>query len=85
MSTQKTGLLLILLGSTLLPVKVKNSKATLGKTEINVAQPLDKDGNFSLVVRPEKFSSAVEKKKDENYFNGTLLDSIFRRKSAACY
>ena len=68
--------------STLLPVKVKNSKATLGKTEINVAQPLDKDGNFSLVVRPEKvFLAPSKKKKDENYFNGTLLDSIFQGES----
>jgi len=68
--------------STLLPVQVKNSKATIGKTEINVAQPLDKDGNFSLVVRPEKvFLAPSKKKKDENYFNGTLLDSIFQGES----
>ena len=68
--------------STLLPVQVKNSKATIGKTEIKVAQPLDKDGNFSLVVRPEKvFLAPSKKKKDENYFNGRLLDSIFQGES----
>ena len=68
--------------STLLPVQVKNSKATIGETEINVAQPLDKDGNFSLVVRPEKvFLAPSKKKKDENYYNGTLLDSIFQGES----
>ena len=29
----------------------------------------------------ESFSGAFEKKKDENYFNGTLLDSIFQGES----
>ena len=68
--------------STLIPVKVKNSKALIGKTEIKVAQPLSKDGDFLLVVRPEKvFLATPKKKKDENYFEGDLLDSIFQGES----
>lgn len=54
----------------------------MGKTEIKVAQPLDKEGDFLLVVRPEKvFLAPSKKKKDENYFNGKLLDSIFQGES----
>ena len=68
--------------SSLLPVKVKNSKAVIGGTEIKVAQPLDSDGEFLLVVRPEKvFLANSRKKKDENYFDGTLIDSIFQGES----
>ena len=68
--------------SSLLPVKVKNSKAVIGGTEIKVAQPLDRDGEFLLVVRPEKvFLATSRKKKDENYFGGTLIDSIFQGES----
>ena len=68
--------------SSLLPVKVKNSKAAIGGTEIKVAQPLDRDGEFLLVVRPEKvFLATSRKKKDENYFDGTLIDSIFQGES----
>jgi putative spermidine/putrescine transport system ATP-binding protein len=68
--------------SSLLPVKVKNSKAVIGGTEIKVAQPLDRDGEFLLVVRPEKvFLATSRKKKDENYFDGTLIDSIFQGES----
>ena len=68
--------------SSLLPVKVKNSKAVIGRTEIKVAQPLDRDGEFLLVVRPEKvFLATSRKKKDENYFDGTLIDSIFQGES----
>ena len=72
--------------STLLPVKVKNSKATLGKTEINVAQPLDKDGNFSLVVRPEKvFLAPSKKRKTKTTLMALCLTQFSGRKSAACY
>ncbi len=68
--------------STLLPVKVKNSKALIGKAEIKVAQPLNQDGDFLLVVRPEKvFLAPPKKKKNENYFKGELLDSIFQGES----
>ena len=68
--------------SSLLPVKVKNSKAVIGRTEIKVAQPLDRYGEFLLVVRPEKvFLATSRKKKDENYFDGTLIDSIFQGES----
>ena len=68
--------------SSLLPVKVKNSKAAIGGTEIKVAQPLDRDGEFLLVVRPEKvFLATSRKKKGENYFDGTLIDSIFQGES----
>jgi putative spermidine/putrescine transport system ATP-binding protein len=68
--------------SSLLPVKVKNSKAVIGGTEIKVAQPLDRDGEILLVVRPEKvFLATSRKKKDENYFDGTLIDSIFQGES----
>ena len=47
-----------------------------------MAQPLSKDGDFLLVVRPEKvFLAPPKKKKDENYFEGDLLDSIFQGES----
>ena len=79
----KNGFIADFIGeSTLLPVKIKNSKALIGKAEIKVAQPSNKDGDFLLVVRPEKvFLAPPKKKKDENYFEGELLDAIFQGES----
>ena len=68
--------------SSLLPAKVTNSYLSIGSSEIKVAKPPEKNGDYLLVVRPEKVFLASDKKKnDENYFEGKLLDSIFQGES----
>ena len=55
---------------------------SIGSDKIKVAKPPGKDGDYLLVVRPEKvFLASSSKKNDENYFHGELLDSIFQGES----
>ena len=68
--------------SSLLPVKVSKGNVSIGSHKIKVAKPPGKDGDYLLVVRPEKvFLASASKKNDENYFHGELLDSIFQGES----
>ena len=68
--------------SSLLPVKVSKGNVFISSTKIKVAKPPENDGDYLLVVRPEKvFLASSNKKNDENYFHGELLDSIFQGES----
>lgn len=68
--------------SSLLPVKVSKGNVSIGSTKIKVAKPPGKDGDYLLVVRPEKvFLASATEKYNENYFHGELLDSIFQGES----
>ena len=67
--------------SSLLPVAVRNGKASLNGKEITLAQGVEKSGDFLLVVRPEKAFLADKKVKGSNYFVGKLIDSIFQGES----
>jgi putative spermidine/putrescine transport system ATP-binding protein len=67
--------------SSLVPVTVKNKKAILGKAEVLVNHKVEKDGDFLLVIRPEKLFIANKKEKSTNHFNGIVRDSIFQGES----
>ncbi len=67
--------------STLLPAKVKNGIATVGAAKFKGTQRLKKDGDFMLVVRPEKLFIANRRARDANYFEGVVKDSIFQGES----
>ena len=55
--------------------------AYLGETKILVDHALEKDGDFLLVVRPEKLFLSDKKSKDSNSFTGTIEDSIYQGES----
>ena len=67
--------------SSLIEVEVKDKKIMLGKSKILVNHELIKDGNFLLVVRPEKLFIAKKKESNNNYFEGVVEDSIFQGES----
>ena len=67
--------------SSLIAVEVKDKKIMLGKSKILVNHELIKDGNFLLVVRPEKLFIAKKKESNNNYFEGVVEDSIFQGES----
>ncbi len=67
--------------SSLLPAKVKNGIATIGSKKLKGAQKLKEDGDFMLVVRPEKLFIANKKARDANHFEGLVEDSIFQGES----
>jgi putative spermidine/putrescine transport system ATP-binding protein len=79
----KNGFIADFIGeSSLLPVKVSKSNVSIGSSKIKVAKPPEKNGDYLLVVRPEKvFLASAKEKNDENYFQGKLLDSIFQGES----
>ena len=67
--------------SSLLSVKVANQTALLGETEVVVEHSVEKDGDYVLVVRPEKLFLATENSADTNFFNGIVEESIFQGES----
>ncbi|MAT88587.1 MAG: polyamine ABC transporter ATP-binding protein [Aestuariivita sp.] len=67
--------------SSLLPVTVENGSVLLDGAEIKLSTLPKTDGNFLLVVRPEKAFVATEASADVNIFEGILLDSIFQGES----
>ena len=67
--------------SSLIPIKVKGKKAYLGKVEILVKHAVGKDGDYLLVVRPEKLFISTRKEKDTNLFSGIVTESIFQGES----
>ena len=67
--------------SSLLSVKVSKKTAYLGKAKILVEHSLEKDGDFSLVVRPEKLFLTNDKPVDINSFTGTVEESIYQGES----
>jgi putative spermidine/putrescine transport system ATP-binding protein len=67
--------------SSLLPVQVIDKRAFMGKTEVLVNHKVEKDGNFLLVIRPEKLILSNKEEKDTNTFTGVVKDSIFQGES----
>jgi len=67
--------------SSLLPAKVIDNKAYLGKSEILVNHGIKNDGEYLLLIRPEKLFIAKAKEKDTNLFNGVVEESIFQGES----
>jgi putative spermidine/putrescine transport system ATP-binding protein len=67
--------------SSLISVKVKGKKAYLGKVEILVKHAVERDGDYLLVVRPEKLFISTKKEKDTNLFAGIVTESIFQGES----
>ena len=67
--------------SSLLPVAIRDGKASLNGEKIVMAEKAEKDGDYLLVVRPEKAFLADKKVKGANYFSGKLIDSIFQGES----
>ena len=67
--------------SSLLPIKVKNGLVRWEDLEIKLSSMPKIDGDFLLVVRPEKAFLADEVESGVNIFEGALLDSIFQGES----
>jgi putative spermidine/putrescine transport system ATP-binding protein len=67
--------------SSLLPVKVQDGEAYLGSSEIWANQATDHDGDYLLMVRPEKLFLADRTEKYANFFDGLVAESIFQGES----
>ncbi len=67
--------------SSLISVNVKNKKAYLGKSEMLLSHSVDKDGEYLLVVRPEKLFLAKKTEKNTNLFGAVVTESIFQGES----
>ena len=67
--------------SSLLPVIVRNGVVHFDGAEIKLSTSPKTDGEFFLVVRPEKVFITIENSDDVNKFEGVLLDSIFQGES----
>jgi len=67
--------------SSLLSVKVSKKNAYLGNVKILVDHSVNKEGEFLLVVRPEKLFLTNEKAKNCNTFTGSVVESIYQGES----
>jgi len=67
--------------SSLLSVKAQGGAAYLGASEICANQTPDRDGDYLLMVRPEKLFLAERTEKDTNFFDGLVEESIFQGES----
>ena len=67
--------------SSSLPATVENGIARIGSAKLKCAQKLERDGDFLLVIRPEKLFIANKKSSDANHFEGVVEDSIFQGES----
>lgn len=67
--------------SSLLPVSVKKGLVFFDGAEIKISTPVKNDGDFILVVRPEKAFITSENSDNVNIFAGIVLDSIFQGES----
>ena len=67
--------------SSLISVIVKKNKAYLGTSEILLNHSVHKDGEYLLVVRPEKLFLAKKMEKSTNLFSGVVTESIFQGES----
>ena len=67
--------------SSLLSVKVQGGAAYLGASDICANQTPDRDGDYLLMVRPEKLFLAERTEKDTNFFDGLVEESIFQGES----
>ena len=67
--------------SSLLAIKFHKNTVHLGKSTICVNQPPDREGDYLLMVRPEKLFLADKTEEDANFFDGILEESIFQGES----
>jgi len=67
--------------SSLLSVKVSKKNVYLGNTKILVEHSVKKNGNFLLVVRPEKLFLVNDNPTDCNTFTGNVVESIYQGES----
>lgn len=67
--------------SSLLSVKVSKKNIYLGNVKILVDHSVKKDGDFLLVVRPEKLFLTNGKTDNCNTFTGTVVESIYQGES----
>ncbi|HBS36927.1 MAG TPA: polyamine ABC transporter ATP-binding protein [Rhodobacteraceae bacterium] len=67
--------------SSLLSVKVHGSTTYMGASEICANQTPGRDGDYLLMVRPEKLFLADKTEKDANFFDGRVEESIFQGES----
>ena len=67
--------------SSLLSVKVHGSTTYMGASEICANQTPGRDGDYLLMVRPEKLFLADKTEKDANFFDGLVEESIFQGES----
>ena len=67
--------------SSLLSVKVHDGTTYMGPSEICANQTPGRDGDYLLMVRPEKLFLADKTEKDANFFDGLVEESIFQGES----
>jgi putative spermidine/putrescine transport system ATP-binding protein len=67
--------------SSLLSVKVSKKNVYLGNTKIFVEHSVEEDGEFLLVVRPEKLFLMQDNPTDCNTFSGIIVESIYQGES----
>ena len=67
--------------STLIPVIVRDKKVSLGNSQLLVNHSMNKDGDYLLVVRPEKLFISSKSESNTNLFSGVVSESIFQGES----
>ncbi|MEC9384675.1 MAG: ABC transporter ATP-binding protein, partial [SAR324 cluster bacterium] len=67
--------------SSLIPIKVKDKCAQLGKVKLLVNHKVDFDGDYLLVIRPEKLFLSKGNETNTNFFVVSVLESIFQGES----
>ncbi len=67
--------------SSLIPIKVKDKCAQLGAVKLLVNHKVDFDGDYLLVIRPEKLFLSKGNEINTNFFVVSVLESIFQGES----
>ena len=67
--------------SSLIPIKVKDKCAQLGAVKLLVNHKVDFDGDYLLVIRPEKLFLSTGNEINTNFFVVSVLESIFQGES----
>tara|TARA_B100001964_G_scaffold13815_1_gene14381 strand:- start:3373 stop:4452 length:1080 start_codon:yes stop_codon:yes gene_type:complete len=67
--------------SSLIPIKVKDKCAQLGALKLLVNHKVDFDGDYLLVIRPEKLFLSKGNEINTNFFVVSVLESIFQGES----
>tara|TARA_B100000959_G_scaffold47359_1_gene48434 strand:- start:3218 stop:4297 length:1080 start_codon:yes stop_codon:yes gene_type:complete len=67
--------------SSLIPIKVKDKCAQIGALKLLVNHKVDFDGDYLLVIRPEKLFLSKGNEINTNFFVVSVLESIFQGES----
>ncbi|MDC0078180.1 ABC transporter ATP-binding protein [Deltaproteobacteria bacterium] len=67
--------------SSLIPIKVKDKCAQLGALKLLINHKVDFDGDYLLVIRPEKLFLSKGNEINTNFFVVSVLESIFQGES----